>query len=214
LIQIYLWLLVIAICFVLPIALYRDRSALTSLNIVRICSGTVKIIILAIVQTVFFFLPLLAGSHYGQTLYPGAGDPVIYAILGISTGAIGLLLVTQLSRTIRVTMTASELKWTSVLILLIFAVFAINQFGVEMTYYFLSPALLFLIGIRIKNAVLVLLIGIVGVFPLVSASGIESVSMMFALLGITVPIYTLMTAVLFLSVPFIMHFASAFVRVN
>jgi hypothetical protein len=85
---------------------------------------------------------------------------------------------------------------------------------VEMAYYFLSPALLFLIGIRIKNAALVLLIGIVGVFPLVSASGIESVSMMFALLGITVPIYTLMTAVLFLSVPFIMHFASAFVRVN
>jgi hypothetical protein len=205
-------MLVAAVGFVLPVAIYRDRNTLRAMNILRILVGVVKIVILAVVQTVFFFLPTVAGNYYEMTIYPGTGNPIIYTVLGISSGAIGLMLVIQLYRILRITMTASELKWTAVLILLLYALYAFGTFGVEMAYFFLSPLLLFAIGIRLRYTLLVLGIGVVGLFPLITASGIETISMVFTAVGIFVPSYSIMITVLFVSIPFIMHFASTFVK--
>jgi alkaline phosphatase isozyme conversion protein len=185
-----------------------ERQVIKQINPFGFIIIFLKILLLAVIQVLFIFLPIFGGMIHERTLYPWMANPALYMVMGIASGMVGLFFIIQLVKLTKLEPGVRQLKYWAILTLLIYTILAVVFLGIDVAYYFAAPLLLFLVSLRISGTVWLLLIGAVGIFPLFGSVGPMQVSMMITLLGITIPVFTLMVTVFFLSLPFIFYFAA------
>lgn len=168
-----------------------------------------NMLLLSIIQVMFIFLPIFGGMFLERTLYPWMASPVLYMIMGIASGMVGLFFIIQIANLMNFEPGEKQLRYWAILILSLYTVLSVAFLGIDVAYYFAAPLLLFLISLRISGTVWLLLIGGLGIFPLLGSVGPTQISMVITLLGVTVPVFTLMLTVFILSFPFIFYFAAA-----
>ena len=204
--------LLIIVSFSLIALLYfgiAERKAIKIIHPFHFIGIFLKMFFLAVIQVMFIFLPLMGGMILERTLYPWMANPVLYMMMGIASGIVGLFFIIQIARLIKLEADGKQLKYWAILILLLYTVISFIFFGIDIAYYFAAPMLLFLLSLRISGTVWSLLIGAVGVFPLLGSIGPTQISMVITLLGVTIPVFTLMLTVFVLSFPFILYFTAA-----
>jgi hypothetical protein len=185
-----------------------ERQVIKQINPFSFIIVFLKMLLLAVIQVLFIFLPIIGGMIHQRTLYPWMANPMLYMVMGIASGMVGLLLIIQLVKLMKLEPGARQLQYWAILTLLIYTILAVVFLGIDVAYYFAAPLLLFLVSLRISGTVWLLLIGAVGIFPLFGSVGPMQVSMMITLLGVTFPVFTLMLTVFVLSLPFIFYFAA------
>ncbi len=208
----YFWFVVVASCIAFPVAIYRDMRTFASVDPAQFTRQTIRLAFFICLQSVFFFLPVIAGSFFERTYYPGSANLLIYTMLGIPSGAVGFLIIRQITGVLGIGLSVRELKWSAIGILSVYSFFTVYFYGPEMGYYFTAPLLLFLVGIKVVNRIGIVLLGFAGMVPLVSLEGFEQVSLAVSLWGIEHPIFIALTTVCMLSLPFVLHFAAACIR--
>jgi hypothetical protein len=187
----------------------RHRKMLRAMKPTRLLATLLKTLFLAGVQVVFIFLPVLAGTVLQRTLYPWMANPLLYTFMGIGSGLVGLFFIVQIAKLLRMHSTGTELRILALVILFCYTVIGLSLFGTDVAYYFAAPLFLFSLSFTIQRSLWLILIGLVGTFPLLSSVGPSHVSMIITLLGVTVPVFTLMVTVFILSMPFIFYFAGS-----
>ncbi len=184
-----------------------ERHSIMNIKLSGFLMLFLKMLFLAIIQVLFIFLPVFGGMILERTLYPWMANPGLYLAMGIASGMVGLFFIIQLAMLIKLQPVMKHLKYWAILILLLYTVIAYLFLGIDVAYYFAMPMLLFLITLRINGTLWPLLIGGVGIFPLLGSVGPSQITMVITLLGITIPVFSLMVTVFILSLPFIFYFA-------
>ncbi len=188
---------------------FTERHSIKTLKLFGFIILFLKMLFLAFIQVLFIFLPVFGGMILERTLYPWMANPLLYMAMGIASGMVGLFFILQIAALLKLEPEMKHLKYWAILILLLYTVVAFSFLGIDVAYYFAAPMLLFLITLRINSTLWSLLIGGVGIFPLLGSVGPSQISMAITLLGVTIPVFSLMVTVYVLSLPFIFYFAAA-----
>jgi len=185
-----------------------ERHFIKNMNPFGFIIVFLKMSLLAIIQVMFIFLPVFGGMILEHTLYPWMANPLLYMVMGIASGMVGLFFIIQIAKLMKLEPGEKQLKYWAILILSFYTVLSVTFLGIDVAYYFAAPLLLFLVSLRISGTVWSLIIGGVGIFPLLGSVGPTQISMVITLLGVTIPVFTLMLTVFVLSFPFIFYFAA------
>jgi len=207
--ELYLFALVIVSFVVFLYFGIAERHSIKNIQLIGFIIVFLKMVLLAIIQVMFIFLPVFAGMILERTLYPWMANPPLYMAMGIASGMVGLFFIVQLAKLMNLEPGVKQLKYWAILILLIYTIVAVSYLGFDVAYYFAAPLILFLLSLRISGTIWSLIIGGMGVFPLLGSVGPSQISMVITLLGISIPVFTLMVTVFILSLPFIFYFAGA-----
>lgn len=186
-----------------------ERHTIKNINPFGFVIVFLKMLLLAIIQVLFIFLPVFGGMILERTLYPWMANPALYMVMGLASGLVGLFFIIQIAKLINLDPGEKQLKYWAILLLFFYTLPAALYLGIDVAYYFAVPLLLFLVSLRIRGTAWLLLIGGVGIFPLFGSVGPIQISMVITLLGVTVPVFTLMVTVFLLAFPFIFYFAAA-----
>jgi hypothetical protein len=206
---IYLIALLSLCFFALVYSYLAERRLLKRIDPVEFISIFMKVLLVTLIQVFFFFLPVLIGSIVRGSLYPWVENPLLYLLMGILSGIFGMIFIIQTVRIIKIHPDGKQMKYWAIILLLLHTITTALFFDLEAAYYFAAPLLLFLITLRISGRFWPVIIGVIGIFPLLSFDGILKATIILSLLGITVPVLTLISAVSILSLPFVFYFAGS-----
>lgn len=168
-----------------------------------------KMLFLTSIQVLFIFLPVFGGMIIERTLYPWTVNPILYMGMGIASGMVGLFFIFQIAYVINLDPDEKQLKYWAILTLLFYTIIAVSFIDIDIAYYFIAPMLLYLVSLRISGALWSIIIGGVGIFPLLGSDGLAQVTIAMTMFGMTLPALTLMATVFVLSLPFVFYFAAA-----
>jgi hypothetical protein len=205
--ELYLTILLVTALVAFIYICIVERHAIKQVQPARFTLLFFTMVFIAFLQVLFIFFPMFVGMILQRSLYPWTANPQAFLLMGIASGIVGLIIIIQIARLIRLSVDGRHLAYWSIILLSIYSTTAFVQFGGDIAYFFAAPLLLFLISLRVHGTVWLLGIGGIGLFPLLSSAAPQQLTVIITLQGVTIPALTLFILVYVVSLPFIFYFA-------